>query len=585
MLVRRLLPVILLLCAAAPTAFAQVEPAEKETAGRESLRAVIGQTHMIAAAHPLASQAGLDILRAGGSAVDAAIAVQLVLSLVEPQSSGVGGGGFLMTYDAATGVVRAIDGRESAPAMQTQDFLLDADGKPVPISEAIQGGRVVGVPGAFRMLERAHQLHGKLPWADLFAPAIRLAEDGFAVTPRLSEMIGWAQRFLVNFPAAAQIYLTPDGAPLAVGTILKAPAYAALLRTVAAGGADAYYTGTPAKRVVAAVRTSPVNPGPLTLQDMAQYRAIDRDPVCGRYRAYRICSMGPPSSAATTMLAALGMLERFDLAALGPNSPASIHLIAEALAIAFADREVYLADDAFIDVPVAGLIDADYLATRSALIDPAGASPIPDAGTPPDLKQAAQGRDPGHALPSTSHWVVVDSAGNTVTATGTVQAPFGAFLLVDGYLLNNELTDFAANPLDDGKPVANRLEPGKRPRSSMAPTLVFDPDGQLIMALGSAGGSGIIGHVTKTIIAALDWNMDMQQAIHFPNFFRSARGLSIEQGSALEGMKDALEAMGHQVAPRQMTSGLHGIAVDRSGPAPRLIGGADPRREGVVLAD
>ena len=573
-----------LVVAGLTASLAQVEPVEPQIADRGAMTAVRSPGPMVAAAHPLAADAGARILAHGGSAVDAAIAVQLVLSLVEPQSSGIGGGGFLLTLDAASGQVRSYDGRETAPKLAASDAFMGPDGKPVSIGEAIQGGRSVGVPGIVRMMELAHRNHGRLPWAALFTPAIEIAEQGFVVTERLHAISRFMVRYLPRFPVAREYFLGPDGEPLAVGTIVRNPAYAARLKSIAAGGADAFYTGQSAARIVAAVRTSPVNPAPLTLEDLAQYQAKERPAVCAPYRQYRICSMGPPSSGATTMLAALAMLEGHDLRALGPQSPKAVSLIADALAIAFADRDQYLADSDFIDVPVAGLLDRQYLATRATYLNPdAAVQPLPAAGDPPRQPGLPHAADAGRYIPSTSHWAVVDAQGNVASLTASVQAPFGSFIMVDGYMLNNELTDFSFQPEVDGVPVANRMQGGKRPRSSMTPTLILDAQGRFVMAVGSAGGSRIISHVLKTVIAVLDWDMDMQAAINYPNFFRSARGLGMEDGPVTQALLEGLQALGQKVEVGNAISGLHGIRALRGADGVVTYeGGADPRREGIV---
>lgn len=572
---------------ASGAAATQAVPIETSGAQYATNDAVRAERHMAAAANPHASAAGLEMLRAGGSAVDAAIAMQLVLSLVEPQSSGVGGGGFLLTHDAKTGATTSYDGRESAPASATPALFLGEDGKPLPFAQAFTGGRVVGIPGTFRLMELAHKKHGKLAWAALFQPAIRLASQGFAISPRMFSMLQSAAPIAGDFPDMQRAYFGPDGKPLPVGTVLKTPEYAALLREIAAKGADAYYTGKPAERAIAAITQAPKAPVAVTKADFANYRAIEREAVCGTYRAYKICGMGPPSSAATTLLATLKMLEGHDLAALGPNAPEAIHLIAEATALAYADRGYYLADPAYVQVPVSGLIDEAYLAGRAKLIDPKRAANRYPVGTPPMAEQAALGAHAGPHIPSTTHFVAVDAAGNAASWTASIQAPFGSFLMTDGYILNNELTDFSFVPETDGAPVANRAEAGKRPRSSMAPTLVFDGEGRLVLAVGSAGGSRIITHVLKTLIATLDWGMDVQQAISYPNFHKDDGGtLEIERDSSLEALRPALEAMGHKVAARPTVSGLQGIQIvrDAEGRA-TLLGGADPRREGVALGD
>lgn len=577
---------LLALALATTPALAQIDPHDAALAVRAERPAVIAGRHMVAAANPIAADAGRQMLRAGGSAVDAIIATQLVLTLVEPQSSGVGGGGFLVHYDARTKTTHTIDGRETAPASATDRLFLTPQGKPDVVTELIQGGRAVGIPGMFRLMEAAHKRHGILPWKRLFEPAIAVADNGFAISPRMEVTLVPAARFIANFPAARAYFLDPEGKPWPIGHVLKNPAYARLLRDVARGGADAYYKGDYAKRAAAAVSTSPRHPALMSASEIAGYRAIERPAVCGAYRAYRLCSMGPPSSGATTLLAALALLEPHDLKALGPDSPKAVHLIARALSVAFADRDRYLADPAFYPVPTAGLIDRAYLATRQALIDPDRAGPYPEAGTPPGIEQHALASDPGLPLPATSHMVAVDDRGDVATWTGTVQAPYGSFLLVDGYLLNNELTDFAADPAPGGAPVVNRPEAGKRPRSSMTPTIVFDGSGRPVLALGSAGGSRIIGHVLKTLVAKLDWGLDVQQAINYPNIFLSPRALLLEKSPRMAALRPALEAMGYTVQLEEDVSGAQGIEIFYNVDGQRVLqGGADPRREGVALGD
>ncbi len=542
---------------------------------------VTAKTQMIAAANPLASRAGLDILRQGGSALDAAVAVQMVLNAVEPQSSGIGGGAFLLYYDAAARRVIAYDGRETAPLAAGPDLFLEPDGKPLKFFEAVVGGRSVGVPGVLRMLELAHERHGRLPWADLFAPAIDIAENGFAVSPRLNSLIA-NDRFLRVLPAARTYFYRPDGSPREVGERLVNRPLAETFRQIAAGGADAFYTGAIAAGIVAAVRNVPLNPGLLTPQDLAAYQALEREPVCRTYRVWRVCGMPPPTSGGVTVLQILGLLEGFDMGALEPNSAEAVHLIAQASRLAFADRGRYLADADFVEVPVKGLLDGGYLRARARMIrrdttEDGRAAP----GDPPFQKTRRYG--PGASLeqPSTSHFSIVDAQGNAVAMTSSIESAFGSRLMVGGFLLNNQLTDFSFRPERDGRAVANRVEPGKRPRSSMSPTLVLGQDGSLRMAVGSPGGSSIIGYVAKTIIAALDWGLDIQAAIDLPHFTNRNGATDIEEGTSLGAIKTDLEARGHQVRERAMTSGLHGITVTAEG----LAGGADPRREGLVVGD
>lgn len=577
--------ILTVLIGAAP-ACAQFGPLIEASPDRGQLPVVEAKRQMAAAANPLAVAAGKSILDQGGSATDAVIAMQLVLGLVEPQSSGIGGGGFLLSYDPVAKATRSFDGRETAPSTAGPNNFTSADGQPVSMVDAFQGGKAVGIPGMIRLMEAAHKAEGKLAWKKLFDPAIRLASKGFAISPRLNSMIGGAQSLLSKFPDAAKYLLDKEGKPLAAGTILKNPAYAKLLQEIAKKGPDAFYNGSFAQASIAAMAASPVRPATVPPGDFTAYKVSERAPLCGRYRAYKICSMGPPSSGAIAILQALQMLSYADLRKLGPTNPQSIHLISESLAVAFADREIYLADPAFFDVPVDGLLDPDYVEKRWQLIDPAKAGGVYPPGQPPHAVQHALAPHQGPDVPSTSHMVAVDRRGHVATWTGTVQAPFGSFLLVRGVFLNNEMTDFAFVPEKEGKPVANRVQPGKRPRSSMSPALVFDAQGRFVLAVGSAGGSRIIAHTLKTIIAVLDWDMSPQRAIEYPNFFRSAQGLAIEPGPMLDATKAGLEAMGHKLTVQKNVSGLQAIQARYGADGSvTYIGGADPRREGIVLGD
>jgi len=554
--------------------FAQQAP--EGATGRTAKSAAIATKHMAAAANPLASEAGRRILRAGGSAVDAAVAIQLVLNLVEPQSSGIGGGAFIVHWSAAEKKLTTFDGRETAPAAAKPDRFLGADGKPQRFMEAVVGGKSVDVPGTLRVLEMAHKAYGKLPWATLFEPAIELAENGFAMPARLHNLLK-TETNLGRFEPARSYFYEADGTPRAIGTTMVNKPFANVLRLVARRGADAFYTGEIARDIVAAVRDAPVNAGDLTESDLANYRPREREAVCGPYRVWVVCGMGPPSSGALTVLQILGMLGAFDMAALKPGSAEAVHLIAEAGRLAYADRGVYMADADFVKVPVRGLIDPAYLQGRSRLIAPGKALP----GEPPYREGRLWGVDDSLELPSTSHISVIDAAGNALSMTTTIEDGFGARLMLHGFLLNNELTDFAFTPVDDGKPVVNRVEAGKRPRSSMAPTLVFDRQGKLVMTVGSPGGSAIINYVAKTLIGVLDWGLDIQQAIDLPNVGSRGGATELEKGTEAEALKAPLEALGHQVRVLDFTSGLQGIVVTSRG----LVGGADPRREGVALGD
>ena len=535
---------------------------------------------MVAAANPHAARAGIEILRAGGSAMDAAIAVQMVLNLVEPQSSGIGGGAFVMHWNEAEKRISAYDGRETAPAAARPDRFLRPDGSPMGLGEAIGSGRSVGTPGVLRALELAHAKHGHLPWRRLFQPAIRLAETGFAVSPRLHRLIA-SDPLLPRYASARAYFYLPDGSPLPIGHRLKNPELASVLRRVADEGPDAFYRGELARDMATAVAAQP-KPGDLTEQDLAGYRAIEREAVCGSYRAHRICGMPPPSSGGTTVLAILGILESFDMAKLRPNSSEAVHLFSEAGRLAYADRDQYVGDPEFLQVPAAGLIDPAYLRDRALLVNPeksiVRATPGKPAGAPLSL-----GADATLESAGTSHLSVIDARGNAVAMTTTVESAFGSRILVHGFLLNNQLTDFSFAPEADGKPIANRVEAGKRPRSSMAPTFVFAPDGRLSMSVGSAGGNAIINYVAKALVGVIDWRQSLQQAIAAPNMGSRNRETEIERGSALESTATVLRAMGHPVAVIDQVSGSQGIQRTPGGPSFALTGGADPRREGAAL--
>ncbi len=537
-------------------------------------------TRMVVSANPHASRAGIAILRRGGAAIDAAIAMQMVLNVVEPQSSGIGGGAFLLHYARAGGAITAYDGRETAPAAASPDMFLDAGGAPLPFFEAVVGGLAVGAPGLLRMLELAHREHGRLPWRELFASAIRLARDGFAVSPRLHALIA-RDPYLGTFPQTTAYFYGADGAPRPIGFSLRNPALAATLELIARHGAESFYTGALAADIAAAVQIADPQPGRLTAADLADYRAVRREALCRPYRAWRVCTMPPPTSGGVTTLQILGILEFFGPASHRPGSVDAVHLVAEASRLAYADRGRYLADPDFIEVPVGGLLDRDYLARRAAVIRLDRTMGPASSGTP-GRRQGALGAPPTRPeRPSTSHLSVVDGEGNAVSMTSSIENAFGSRLMVRGFLLNNQLTDFSFVPDQDGAPIANRAAPGKRPRSSMAPTLVFDSDGGLVMAIGSPGGSAIIGYVAKTIIAVLDWRLDIQAAIDLPHHINLNSPIFLEAGTALEELAEALQARGHDVVIRPLNSGLHGITIGRDG----LAGGADPRREGIALGD
>ncbi len=545
--------------------------------------------HMVVAANPHAAEAGVRILRAGGSAVDAAIAVQLVLSLVEPQSSGVGGGAFMLVHDmpgdsGEPAEIVAYEGRETAPAAATPDMFLDSSGREASFPSVAAGGLAVGVPGAMRMLERAHRDHGRLPWAELFVPAMELAEGGFEISPRLYFLLdrfrGFAQaeRFLAYF-------YDEDGEPRETGFRLVNTEYAGTLRLLAAQGADAMYTGELAGRIVEAVTNNTVRAGGMTLEDLAAYEARTTTALCSPYRQWQVCGPRPPSSGGIAVQQILGILEAYDDTGLTGDPVQSIHLLAEASRLAFADRNLYLGDPDFVDVPVAALLNPGYLGSRAALIDPGEALQNVSAGSPqPDL---AWNFAPGMPtqVESTSHFSIVDRWGDAVSMTTTVQSAFGSQLMVGGFILNNQLTDFSFVPEVDGRPVANRPEPGKRPLSSMSPSLVYDADGRLRLLIGSPGGTRIINYVAQAIVAVLDHGLNIQDAVAEPHFVAQDRLLELERETAVLAHADALRALGHNVAPRTLNSGLHGIAIDYSEGGRVIFGGADPRREGVAIGD
>ena len=541
---------------------------------------------MVSAANPLAVDAGAQILKAGGSAVDAAIAAEMVLALVEPQSSGIGGGAFLVHWDGHA--VEAYDGRETAPAA-VDEALFQRDGQSMSFYEGVVGGRAVGVPGLVRMLALAHRRHGRLPWAVLFEPAIRLAEAGFAISPRLATLIR-ADAHLPQDPLARAYFYESDGQPKATGTLLKNPELAAVLRAVAEKGADVFYAGPIARDLVAKVRSHASNPGLLSEADLAGYRARVGGALCFDYRRYRVCGPPPPSSGTLALGQIFGMLQHTDIAAHKPmRNPdgtwslpvEAVHLYSEAARLAYADRAYYAADGEMVKVPVAGLLDPGYLKQRAGLIGQWSMGRA-EPGQPPGEIQG-RGADRSPERPSTSHLSVVDSAGNAVAMTASIEDAFGARQMVRGFLLNNQLTDFSFAPTDGaGRPVANRVQPGKRPRSSMSPLLVFDrQDGRLLMSLGSPGGSAIINYVGKVLLGTLDWGLNMQEAIDLPNFGSRNGPTELEQGRVTDELKVALEARGHEVALRPQTSGLQGIMRTPDG----WFGGADPRREGVAIGE
>ncbi|PHV34837.1 gamma-glutamyltransferase [Janthinobacterium sp. BJB312] len=546
------------------------------------------QKFMVAAANPLAADAGYQMLKQGGSAIDAAIATQLVLTLVEPQSSGIGGGAFLL-YSTAKGV-QAFDGRETAPAAADEHLFQNADGSPVSRATGVVGGRSVGAPGVLRMLELAHKEHGKLPWATLFGPAIKLAHGGFPVSQRLNGLLNWDQA-LKRDPVAAAYFYDREGKAWPVGHVLKNPQLARTLREIARGGADAFYNGRIARDIAAKVASHPTNPGKLTATDIAGYKAKVREPVCSDYKAWTVCGMPPPSSGGIAIAQMLGMLEVKDIRPYAPVDGVldaqAIHLFSEVGRLAYADRNRYVADTDFVPLPgngVASMLDKTYLAQRASLIgEKSMGRALP--GTPPGM-QLAWGMDNALQRPSTSHLVAVDAFGGGLSMTTSVEDAFGSRQMVDGFLLNNQLTDFSFDSRDADGPIANRVEAGKRPRSAMSPTLVFEKGThKLVLATGSPGGSSIINYVAKVLVGTMDWGMNVQQAISLPNFGSRNGPTELEKGRAPAAQVEALQAMGHEVRVIEQNSGLQGIMRLNAHGKDFWFGGADPRREGMVRGD
>ncbi len=527
-------------------------------------------------ADPRATEAGAEILAKGGSAADAAMAMMLALTVVEPQSSGIGGGGFLIHHSGKDGKLSTINGRETAPAAATPDRFLDENGKRMGFLDAFQGGHSVGVPGNIQLMAMTHSKWGKLPWADLFAPAIRLAEEGFVVNKTMESRLARLARLWPRFAEARRIYWR-NGEPLKAGMQITNPELAETLKDIAEDGPDAFYSGRIGQAIVDAVQNAPVNKADMTMTDLAVYKAKEQAAVCAPYRAHVICGMGPPSSGATTVLQILGTLSPFDMKKLGKDNPQSWHLIAEAMQLAYADRQKYLGDDAFVDVPVAGLLNPQYLASRSALIDPAKSRSGYPAGKPPGASERTAGAS--GEVAGTTHFTAVDHDGNVANMTSTIEGPFGSQLIAAGFFLNNELTDFTFVPEENGAPVANRVEAGKRPLSSMSPTIVFDADGKAIMALGSAGGKRIIMHVAKTLIGKIDFGLPLADAIALPNIYYRGSTVLVERDTPLAAMADELAAFGAEVKPADIGSKVNGAEYAKDG----WRGAVDPRSEGVAI--
>lgn len=562
-----------------PAATPPAEPPPPEVAtGLIAKQSVVAPSAMVASAHPDATQAGLQILERGGNAIDAMVAVQTMLGLVEPQSSGLGGGAFLVFWDARAQTLTTFDGRETAPASATPAYLLKPDGTPKAFMEAVQGGRSVGVPGTVKLLQAVHMRYGQSYWADLFLPAIERADQGFVVSPRLAALLADSTaEGLDAYPTTKAYFFDEAGQPRAAGSTLTNPAYANTLRTIAAEGGDAFYRAPIAQTIVDAVRSTPENPGELTLEDFAAYEVKERAPVCAGYRGAEVCGMGPPSSGGIAVGQILGLLNHFDMGSLGPDSVDAWHLFIEASKLAYADRAQYLADADFVSVPVAGLLDPAYLTARAQLIDRDTAMAEAKAGNPPWGAGAIYAPQKQEEQPGTSHFVIVDRDGNAVSMTTTIETGFGSRLMAEGFLLNNEMTDFSFEPEENGRPVANRVEGGKRPRSSMAPTVVMRNNVPHLL-IGSPGGSRIIPYVAGATVGVLDWGMDLQAALDMGHVVNRNGPTELEEGTPVAAFEQALRSRGHETSLAEQNSGLHAIRI-----APgELTGAADARREGTA---
>ena len=574
------LPIILLSMVIVFSVTAQEIREPEAATGLYEKKSVEAKNFMVSAANPYASKAGYNILKQGGSAIDAAIAVQLVLTLVEPQSSGIGGGAFILHWDKKNNNLTTFDGRETAPAKATDRLFLDQKGKKISWIKAVVGGRSVGVPGVLAALKKAHEQYGQLPWARLFDEAIILAEQGFTVSPRLEKLVAMQFNPGISQLPAIKKYFFPNNRPIKAGDTLTNSKLADVYRSLAKEGIKPFYEGWLAQKIVSAVQNSVIAPGQLSTDDMANYEVKEVMAVCGPYRVYKICGMGPPSSGGIAVIQMLALLEPFNLHEQKPNNMQSVHLFTQSSRLAFADRDRYIADPDFVNVPVHGLLDKNYLLARSNTISLNKDMGKAEAGTP-DVN-ITRADDSSYELPSTSHFSIVDQQGNAISMTTSVEMAFGSAVMVEGFILNNQLTDFSLAPEVNGVLVGNRLEPLKRPRSSMAPMMVFNQDGSLKLVIGSPGGSRIINYVAQTILAVLDWRLTPQEAINLPKVTNRNRVTTLEKGTPLEALKIPLEAIGHKVSIRNLNSGLHAIEITKNG---ILVGGADPRREGQVLAD
>ncbi len=554
--------------------------APEQSTGVEQKQLVKAKNYMVTAANPIATEAGTNVLEQGGNAIDAMVAVQLMLGLVEPQSSGIGGGAFLVYWDSDKQALTTFDGRETAPLAATPQLFQDDKGQPLQFYDAVVGGRSVGTPGTVKLLWDTHQKYGKLQWKTLIDPVIKLAKQGFVISHRLANLIAGDAERLSRFPTTKAYFFNPDGSAKVAGTILKNPQYAQTLTAIAEHGAAAFYQGDIAKDIIDTVTNAPGNPGVLAQSDFDAYQLKQREPVCTAYQSYQVCGMGPPSSGALTVGQILAISEQYDLKGWGAESAKSWQVIADASRLAFADRGRYMADQDYVPMPTSGLLDADYLKQRASLIQVGKALSEVSAGNPPWSHAMRLSMDESIELPSTSHFNIVDKQGNVVSMTTTIENAFGSRLMVRGFLLNNELTDFSFRTHQDGIPIANRLEPGKRPRSSMAPTIMLK-GGKPYMAIGSPGGSRIIGYVAQSIIAHTQWGLNIQQAINQPRLLNRFGTLDIEQGTDATRLQSELEKIGFTTEIRDLNSGLHAIRITAEG----LEGAADPRREGIAIGN
>ena len=536
---------------------------------------------IVVTSNPYASKAAAEILRNGGSAVDAAITAQFVLTLTQPQSTGIGGGAFMLYWDKNSEKLYALDGREKAPASASPQLFLNKDGQPRKFyPDAVVGGISVGVPGMMRFLEQAHKKFGKLEWSVLLEYPIRLAEEGFELSSALYRTLSFLPDLKKIEPASSYFYKdnrNGELTPLPIGTILTNAEYAKTLKRIAKFGPEEFYSGQTANLIINAVNNSPFSPGLITLEDLANYTAVWRDPICGLYRKYKVCSMPPPTSGGITMLMMLKMLERFDFESEHPNSPNFIHLFSEAGSLAYADRDYYIADPDFVDIPVNGMLNEDYISERSKLIKKETSLRDRKPGKPKGYKKFSKNVD--ISRPSTSHLVIVDNFGNSISLTSTIEGPFGSHLMAGGFMLNNELTDFSLIPKKNGLFVANRVEANKRPRSSMTPTIIFNPEGEIYALTGSPGGNSIIGYVTKSVMAMVDWDLSPQDTVSLPHFIRKGENTELERGTDIVRYKQFLEKKGHKVVIIPKVSGLQIIKKKNKG----FIGGTDPRGEGLVI--